>query len=303
MDSNSIQNICIPTTEWVNDFMTRHNLVYRTPSFIKKEALMVTKSKITTFFNETLHGLRNFPEMLKNPSSVINMDETLIHFDYNKNFACPVEAEQAFSTVEKSKDFATICYCFNAAGHLLPSQIILKNEFKSNEEVKKRCEEKGFFVSFTKNGYQAKRCFDEYVKFLVQHLALPSIIFIDNDPTHCNLELVGWCKEKNVFLKFLPPETTSKMQPCDVAIFRSIKASYRKAYFEWRKTNKSKLSIFEFLDIIEEVNCQIPTSIVQKGFQKAGIYPFNIDAVIDKFIDDGKIQNFYLLIIKLKLFF
>ena len=48
------------------------------------------------------------------------------------------------------------------------------------------------------------------------------LMFVDNCPAHPDLNL------SNVRLVFLPPNTTSKLQPCDAGIIQAVKMQYRK---------------------------------------------------------------------------
>ena len=47
-------------------------------------------------------------------------------------------------------------------------------------------------------------------------------MFIDNCPAHPHVSY------SNVKLVFRPPNTTSKLQPCDAGIIKAAKANYRK---------------------------------------------------------------------------
>jgi hypothetical protein len=49
------------------------------------------------------------------------------------------------------------------------------------------------------------------------------LLFLDNATSHTEPLALS-----NVMLKFLPPNTTSKLQPLDLGIIRAFKARYRK---------------------------------------------------------------------------
>ncbi|XP_022888936.1 CENP-B homolog protein 2-like [Olea europaea var. sylvestris] len=53
------------------------------------------------------------------------------------------------------------------------------------------------------------------------------LLIVDNCPTHPKV-VEGL---RNVELFFLPPNTTSKIQPCDVGIIRAFKAHYRRRFY------------------------------------------------------------------------
>ena len=59
--------------------------------------------------------------------------------------------------------------------------------------------------------------FDRWAKTKDQHL----VLLIDNAPSHKQVKL------DNVLILFLPPNTTSVLQPLDAGIIRSFKAKYR----------------------------------------------------------------------------
>ena len=58
--------------------------------------------------------------------------------------------------------------------------------------------------------------FDRWAKTKDQHL----VLLIDNAPSHKQVKL------DNVLILFLPPNTTSVLQPLDAGIIRSFKPKY-----------------------------------------------------------------------------
>jgi len=70
------------------------------------------------------------------------------------------------------------------------------------------------------------------------------IFLIDNAPVHLILDET---QEKNdsVDVKFLPPNTTTKLQPCDTRIIHSFKCHYKRLFIQNR--------IDAYDDIVEEL--------------------------------------------------
>ena len=114
-----------------------------------------------------------------------------------------------------------------------------------------------------------------------------AVLFVDNDSSHSNLILVEWCKQQNVFLKFLPRHTTSILQPLDVAVFRKIQEQYNRESINY-KLRHDNVSIDEasFVNILKIAIQTLPIDIIIKGFEKSGIYPFCAQKNIDRFVDD-----------------
>src|ERR1700710_2948410 len=70
-----------------------------------------------------------------------------------------------------------------------------------------------------------KRVFDPQTR--VQANKKPRVLICDGFGTHETLEILEFCFEHNIILCRLPSHTSHKLQPCDVAVFASLKAAYR----------------------------------------------------------------------------
>jgi hypothetical protein len=53
------------------------------------------------------------------------------------------------------------------------------------------------------------------------------VLICDGFSTHETLEILEYCFANNIVLCRLPSHTSHKLQPCDVAVFASLKAAYR----------------------------------------------------------------------------
>ena len=58
-------------------------------------------------------------------------------------------------------------------------------------------------------------------------------LFIDNAPCHKTFEVLNKFHENNIGITFIPPRMTSTLQPADVDIFRSLKASFHQRWTDW----------------------------------------------------------------------
>ncbi|KAF2004661.1 DDE-domain-containing protein [Amniculicola lignicola CBS 123094] len=55
----------------------------------------------------------------------------------------------------------------------------------------------------------------------------PRVLIYDGFSSHETLEIIEYCLENNIKPCRLPPHTSHKLQPCDVAVFAPLKAVYR----------------------------------------------------------------------------
>jgi hypothetical protein len=53
------------------------------------------------------------------------------------------------------------------------------------------------------------------------------LLLIDNAPTHVSIEL------SNARVHFLPPNTTSQIQPMDAGIIHNFKLKYKTRFVQW----------------------------------------------------------------------
>ena len=109
-----------------------------------------------------------------------------------------------------------------------------------------------------------------YHKFVAQGLQIALII--DNCPAHpgiTGLEMIN--------LTFLPPNTTSKTQPMDQGVIRSLKAHYRAKLVRKQianiemKRELPKITILEAMNILRGAWDKVTKEMIVNCFQKAGI--------------------------------
>ncbi|KAH1232015.1 ARS-binding protein 1 [Glycine max] len=108
-----------------------------------------------------------------------------------------------------------------------------------------------------KKAWMTSVLFDEYVRSFDQMMhGRRVLLVVDNCPAHPrNIEGL-----RNVELFFLPPNMTSKIQPCDVGIIRAFKMHYRRRFYrkilegyEVGQSDPGKINV------LDAINLAIPT--------------------------------------------
>ena len=81
-------------------------------------------------------------------------------------------------------------------------------------------------VQYTSNSkaWMTIEKWNEWLKWLDNQLVEKSLLLIDNCPTHTDGSSINL---KNLQVEFIPPNTTSHIQPCDAGIIRNFKVNYR----------------------------------------------------------------------------
>ena len=128
-----------------------------------------------------------------------------------------------------------------------------------------------------KKAWMTSKIFVDWVKRTNQKFRFENrnvLMFVDNCSSHPDVEA------SNLRLVFLPPNTTSKLQPMDAGIIQSVKINYRKrllrhliSRMEVCNTASELVKLVNILDAIlwiKDVWSSLPSSTIQKCFTKCG---------------------------------
>jgi hypothetical protein len=133
---------------------------------------------------------------------------------------------------KQNKERFTLAVCCNADGSdKLPLLIIGKYE---NPRCFKNINRDSFGCKYRSNSkaWMTQVIFLEWLKRFDARMAGCNVLLImDNYSTHIPLmQLASVVTLCNTIVFYLPPNTTSKIQPCDEGIIRSLKAYYRRRF-------------------------------------------------------------------------
>lgn len=80
----------------------------------------------------------------------------------------------------------------------------------------------------------------------------PVILYADNHSSHLTMPLAKFCKEKQIELIGLYPNSTHIIQPLDVGLFHVLKDKYKEANDSWRiKNNVVDVKKYMFAEILK----------------------------------------------------
>ena len=204
----------VPSNGWLQRFRDRRGIAYKT---ISGECASVPMAEVEEWRTNTL------PKLLEEyaPRDVYNADETGLFYKCLSSRTLTMKGERC-SGGKKSKERITILLGANMDGSdKLPLLAIGKS-------AKPRCfkNTKKLPVDYhaNKRSWMNSTVFEQWVKKLDRRFQLEDrkvLLLVDNSPTHPKISL------RNVRLEFLPPNTTSMLQPCDQGIIANFKHWYR----------------------------------------------------------------------------
>lgn len=138
------------------------------------------------------------------------------------------------------------------------------------------------------------------------------VILCDNLSSHITVSALQLCRDNDIHLICLPPNSTHLTQPLDVAFFRPLKIAWRKVLSDWkdtaagmRSTNIQKEHFPPLLAKMMEIITPQADNNLKAGFRKCGIYPLNIEEVLSriptqKSCDQGLVHSEFLKHIEAK---
>ena len=128
--------------------------------------------------------------------------------------------------------------------------------------------------------------FDCFLQFFQpKHKTSPCLLIMDGHSSHTNnLELIMKARENNVCLLVLPSHSTHKIQPLDVAVFKSLNCYYDRAVEAWLRQHPGRaVQESNVAELFGEAWGKAATvANAVSGFRKSGIYPFTDDLFTDE---------------------
>ncbi|XP_039962466.1 tigger transposable element-derived protein 1-like [Bactrocera tryoni] len=245
--SQSKQHAFSASTGWMTGFLKRH-------------ALHNIKIKGETASADEL-AAKEFPEKLKKiiedgeytPDQVWNLDESGLFWKRMPRRTYVAKSQKTAGGFKVAKDRITLLFCSNASGErilkpLLVHRALRPRSMKSVDfnklPVHWMANKKAWVTSAIFTEWFQKHFIPEVRRYMKEKcLEFKVLLILDNAPGHPVLE------HPNVQFCFLPPNTTSLIQPLDQGIIATFKTYYIRSSFHYVV---EKLDNYEESSVIDE---------------------------------------------------
>lgn len=208
-----------------------------------------------------------------------------------------------------SKERITFLICTSASGEKLPLLVI-------GRSIRPRCfSQNNIEISRLGVHYEAQRkawmsseIWERWIKSLNNKMRLKNrhiVILVDNCAAHSKLTL------SNIKLVFLPPNTTSKLQPQDAGIIQCVKLHYRKKLLrrlvslmdgvisqdgDGRMSDVAKqVTILDAIQMLKASYDELEISTIKKCFQRCGVPATDADAEADDLDTQESVDDLHLI--------
>lgn len=103
---------------------------------------------------------------------------------------------------------------------------------------------------------------------------------MDSHASHINPEVISLASENQIYLFTYPAHTSHLLQPLDVGVYKSLKSNWQQRIDEYMREHSEKPNRTNFHTILNPAFIlSFRKENIQNAFRKAGIYPFNKNAV------------------------
>ncbi|KAJ4442423.1 hypothetical protein ANN_04009 [Periplaneta americana] len=272
--------------DWLKGFLNRHPiLAIRHPQGTSiQRAQGFNRAKVELFF-ENFHNVlydENGKRLIP-PDQIYNCHEsgyTVVHKPPRIISQKGKRTVGALTSAEKGKT-VSVLVCTNPAGHYIPPlflfpRVRMKPELLDKAPV-------GSIGIATKTGWISTEpfaaWFDHFLeKVQPKNKAAPTLLILDGHKSHTrNFKVVLKARRNNVKIICLPSHCTHKLQPLDVAVFRSINHHYDEEIQTWILNNPGRAVTECDIRGIFAAAYSKGASLknAESGFRKAGIQLFN----------------------------
>lgn len=264
---------------WLERWKARENIGFKRMHGEKKDA---DTSAAEHWKNNVL------PQILLdyNPDDIYNADETGMYYRAIPDGTLSFKKETVCGS-KKSKDRVTALVTANMSGSDKRRLLVIGKSkdprcFRGKKSLPVKYES-------NKNSWMTSDIFKTWIKEFNKEMCKEKrkvILLVDNCSAHPKEAAE---RLTNVRLEFLPPNTTSVIQPCDQGIIRNLKCSYRSEVVKkiLRDIEDSTLSANELakrvtlLDAVHMLNKawkSVKQETIQNCFRKAGFSQHNADS-------------------------
>lgn len=195
------------SNKWVDNFKKRHNL--------KQYNIHGASQDLETMREDLRQILKNY-----DLNDIFNCDETGLFWKMQPSRT--ISNGQVLGT-KQAKNRVTVLLTCNATG----SEKLCPLLIHKNPQVLKNVDKKTLPVDYYWNSKSLMQVsiWNQYLEKLDTRMRRQGrniLLLIDNAPTHTLYETTHLT---NITIKYLPPNTTSYLQPCDQGIINSFKVS------------------------------------------------------------------------------
>ncbi|XP_039967465.1 tigger transposable element-derived protein 6-like [Bactrocera tryoni] len=247
---------------WLDNFKKRNNVSFK----------KVCGESAAVDDEVCVQWRENIQKLIENyePKNIFNADETGLFYKCLSDRTLSLKGQSCHGG-KLSKDRLTLLLAANMDGSEKFKPLMI------GKSMKPRCFKniKTFPMLYRANSksWMTRNLFLEWLQLVNQQMKKQNrkiLLFIDNCTAHTAMEPLS-----NVQTEFLPPNTTSVLQPLDKGVIKSFKTLYRKEVVvklleSIEEKNDYSISIYDAMNIAHKAWTNISKSTIKNCFRACG---------------------------------
>lgn len=275
-----------PNKDWWLGFSYRHKLSLKKPQVVECSRKKACNPFTIYGYFELLRKTMDELNIMDKPDRIWNLDETSFCLDPSKTKIVGAIGTPATRTTHGSgRDNTSVLMACSAIGQKAPPLIIFKGKNIWDKWVPDQSDFPGTTYAATTNGWMERYVLLNYFEksFLITAQPTPDnpvLLIYDGHSSHVDLKLIEIAINNNVTILLLPPHSSHLIQPMNLAVFKSVKTTWDQRLCTWNRHHYIQmLPKQELSRIICNIWATLDKQIIKNGFKKAGIYPYNYNAI------------------------
>ena len=167
----------------------------------------------------------------------------------------------------------SVLFCASAAGHYLPPLVVFAAEHVYDKWMENG--PKDALYTCTPRGYMQGLNFESwFLKVFVEYVKnyeKPVVVIYDGHGSHITYVTMAAARDNNIIVVCLPAHTSHAMQPLDVAVFKSVKVTWKqilKAFYHNTSNNK-KVDKSKFASLLSKLWPTLNPAHITNGFKES----------------------------------
>lgn len=269
---------------WINRFKVRHNIV---AGKIAGESLSVQQSDVSDWLERVWPNLRaQFKD-----EEIFNADETGLFYKLTPDKTLKFKGEKC-SGGKLSKERITVMVAANMSGTVKKKLFVIGKS--QHPTCFKNVRHLPVDYESNRRAWMTADIFSKWVRAWDRELTKKNkkiLLLVDNCPAHPHIADL-----RSVTLVFLPPNTTSLLQPMDQGIIRALKSNFRKNLvlkiiqcLDGCGTSSAeypRITVLDAILMIHDAWTKLTQGTISNCYQHAGFVRSNVDCTITSNADD-----------------
>lgn len=282
-----------PTIGWLTRWKNRNNIVFKKTCEEKKDAdFEAAENYLNNFIASSNYA----------PNDIYNADETGLYYRALTNSTFDFKGNTV-NGCKKQMQRLTILLVCNMTGTDKRRPLIIGKS--KNPRCFRAVKTLPVDYYANSNAWMTSQIFTEFLRKWDKEIKKPRriLLILDNCTAHPNLQNL-----ENIDLKFLPPNTTSLIQPLDQGIIKTMKTYYRKAMRNFivetidvclipASQIARKITVLEAIHMVVNAWDMVTSKCIINCFRKAGFSQIESDEEESQEVEfiDTNFENWILI--------